>query len=151
MAPDDRTGNQAASKLFEDEHCVGVAETDPAVFLGKPEREHAHLGELAPERAVDALRLLEVGKAFVRDLAFDEAADAFAQGLLIFGGLEIHVSCLEPRSGALGSDASGWLAGSARDGSGSGRAFEQGLPHAGVGFGSFGSPRMRSPMMFFWI
>ena len=54
---------------------VRVAEADAAFLLGQAQREDAHLGELAPERAVEALRLLELGEAFVRDLAFARSCE----------------------------------------------------------------------------
>ena len=61
--------------------------------LGLAQREHAHLGELAPERAVEAL-LLELAQRLDRDAPVAERPDARAQRLLIVAELEVHAASL---------------------------------------------------------
>ena len=75
VGPDQRPGHEPAAQLREHDHRVGAAEPDAARRLALAQREHAHLGELAPERAVEAL-LLELAQRLDRHAPVAERAHA---------------------------------------------------------------------------
>jgi hypothetical protein len=89
MGPRERARHEPAPELREHDHRIGAAEPHAARGLALAQREHAHLGELAPERAVEAL-LLQLAQRVDRDAPVAERADAGAQRLLIFAELKIH-------------------------------------------------------------
>ena len=89
MGPRERAWHEPAPELREYDHRIGAAEPHAARGLALAQREHAHLGELPPQLAVEAL-LLELAQRVDRDAPGAERADAGAQRLLIFAELKVH-------------------------------------------------------------
>ena len=91
VAPHQRARDQAATQLGEGEHGVGPPQAHAALGLGEPQGEHAHLGQLAPQGAVDAAAALEVAHGLDREPALAERAHALGEGDLVVGELEVHL------------------------------------------------------------
>ena len=91
VAPHEWAGNETPTQLFEDEDGVGIAQPDSGLLFRQTQRENAHVGEFTPEGAIDALRLFQIGKTLVGNLAVAEAPNAIAQRLLVLSRLKIHV------------------------------------------------------------
>jgi hypothetical protein len=90
VCPGERPRHQPATQLGEDQHGVGEAEADASLRLGQPQAEHAHLGELAPERPIEGVLLFELAQRLDGNPPLAEGTDAVAQRLLVFGELEVH-------------------------------------------------------------
>ena len=89
MAPDQRARHQPPAQLGEDQHRLGHAEREAAARLGQAQLEHAHLGQVAPERAVEPARR-QLAQLVERDPSLAEGADPGAQRFLILVDPEIH-------------------------------------------------------------
>ena len=90
VRPDDRPRYQAASELRKHQYAFRGSEPDAALGLGDPQVEHTHLRQVAPERPVDASRLLELRELIHGDASLAERAQPLLQRELVFGELEIH-------------------------------------------------------------
>ena len=99
VAPDQRSRHQAPAQLREDEHRLRHAEADAAAGLGQAQAEDAHLGEVAPERAVEAACAGELAERVERDPPFAEGADPVAQRLLIVVDSKVHAALLRAGRG----------------------------------------------------
>ena len=92
MGPHRRPGHETATELCEDEHRIGVFQTDPVLVLCKAQAEHAHLGQLSPQPAVEGTLLLELGQLFTGNATVAEIAQALLQGLLVLAQSKVHRS-----------------------------------------------------------
>src|SRR5438270_488188 len=96
MPPTTRSPS-AAPELLEDQCGFGHPEAGAAVVLGEPQREHAGIGELAPQPSVDAAHVGQGPHPLHREAPFAELAHRLLQGLLVGREREVHQAFGSPR------------------------------------------------------
>jgi hypothetical protein len=103
MGPGDRARSERAAELLEDQDRLGAAEPHAAPRLVDPQAEDAHLGELAPEAAVEAAAL-ERAQLLEGESRGAEGPHPGGELTLLVGRAEAHVTPPSPDpSGARGS------------------------------------------------
>ena len=74
-----RAGHEGAPELLEHERSLGHTEVEPAVGLGKGQREHAGVAELAPAVAIEATGGFDPADVVEGEPAVEEGPHALLQ------------------------------------------------------------------------
>ncbi len=91
LGGDERSGDERAPELLEDEGSLGHPEAEPSLALGRAQREHARVAELLPALAIEpATGVLDGAHGVGRKTAVAERADALLERDLVVGQLEVH-------------------------------------------------------------
>ena len=88
---DERLGSDHPSELLGDDGHLGRSGAHAAVVLGERQAEHAHLGEPAPHRLVEARVLGDHLAAVLGVVPLEQSAYGVAQGGLLAIECEVHV------------------------------------------------------------
>ena len=80
-----RSGHQGPAELLEHQPGLSPTQADPAVFLGHYQREHAGVGQLAPQLAIHSAAVGQAPHGVDVEASLAQIPDAIAQRYLIIG------------------------------------------------------------------